>query len=137
MLNTPESMPTWSINPLRPDLSVMPMAYRGSRQAKTLTIEIQAPSGSWFPLPPPADRGAWTTDADGLRQLALALALTRRPWYDANEIYFDLRHHLEPIVLRSAGWQLTPRAFERMLTTAAYEASGAADLDQTDAGFDW
>jgi hypothetical protein len=130
-------MPHWTINPLRPDLSVLPMAYRGSRLADTLTVELQAPSGSWFPLPPPTQPGAWTTDEDGLRHLALTLALTRRPWYEANDIYYDLSHHLERIVLRSGGWELTPHEFERLLATAAYEASGAADRDQSDPGFDW
>jgi len=131
-----ESMPSWSINPLRPCLSVLPIAYRGSRQADTITVELQAPSGTWFTLPPPPQPGAWTTDEDGLRHLALALALTRRPWYVANDIHYDLRYHLERIVLRSRPWELTPREFERMLATADYEASGAADRDQYDSGFD-
>ena len=47
----------------------------------------------------------------------------------ANDIADDLRRHLELLVLRPGGWHLSARLFERMLKTAAYEASGAAELD--------
>ncbi len=137
MFDSCEVMPPWRIHPLRPDLSILPIAYRGSRQGDTITVEVQAPSGSWFPLQPPEERGSWTTDADGLRSLAFALATTRRPWYEAADLYFDLRHHIEPLLLRSSRWELTPHQLERMLGAAAYEASGAADLDRADSGMEW
>jgi hypothetical protein len=132
-----EAMPSWRICRLRPDLSVLPTAYRGSHQAETITVEVQAPSGSWFPLPPPPHRGSWTTDDDGLRRLALALARTRRLWLEAQDLHLDLRRHLEPLVLRSGDWELTAHELEQMLLTAAYEASGAADLHPGDSGLEW
>jgi hypothetical protein len=132
----PEAPPRWRICPLRPDLSCLPAAYRGTRLPTGVAVELQAPSGTWFPfhLCPP-DRH-WPAGAAGHRRLALALASTRRLSHQLPALQDDLVRHLERR-FQSDSWQLSAAQFEKLLATAAWEASGAADLHQADAGADW
>jgi hypothetical protein len=136
MSNTCEAPPQWRVCPLRPDLSCLPAAYRGKRLATGIAVELQAPSGSWFLFHPSPPASHWPAGAAGHRRLALALASTRRLTHQLLELQDDLVRHLQRH-FQSDRWQLSAAQLERLLATAAWEASGAADLDPGDAAATW
>jgi hypothetical protein len=133
MSTTPESPPRWRICPLRPDLSILPAAYRGKRLPTGIAVELQAPSGTWFPFLPCSLDRHWPSGAASHRRLALALAYTRRPSHQLFGLEDDLVRHLERR-FHTASWHLSAAQFEKLLATAAWEASGAADRDPAGAG---
>lgn len=136
MSNPCETPPQWRVCPLRPDLSCLPAAYRGKRLATGIAVELQAPAGSWFPFQPSPPDSLWPVGAAGHRRLALALAGTRRLTHQLLELQDDLVRHLQRR-FQSDRWQLSAAQLERLLATAAREASGAADLDPGDAAATW
>ncbi|HEV3456101.1 MAG TPA: hypothetical protein VHG32_06050 [Thermoanaerobaculia bacterium] len=129
MSDTCESAaPWWRVCPLRPDLSCLPAAYRGTRLATGIAVELQAPSGGWFPFRPCPPDTHWPAGAAGHRRLALALAGTRRLSHEVLALQDDLVRHLKRR-FQCDRWELSAAQLERLLVTAAWEASGAADLD--------
>jgi hypothetical protein len=136
MSRTCESPPRWRVCLLRPDLSCLPIAYRGTRQPTGIAVELQAASGSWFPLLPCPPDSRWPADTAGHRRLAFALATTRRLGDQVLGLEDDLLRHLQGR-FQSDRWQLSAAQLESIIATAAWEESGAADLDQGDAGADW
>jgi hypothetical protein len=131
MSDARESTVPWSY---APDNLVLPIAYRGSRQAERLTVQIQAPSGSWFPLLESPHFRSWATDNDGLENLVFAIACNRRYWFVAAYIVVELKRLLEPLLLCADGWQLTVEELERMLAQAELEADAEAELDEVRSG---